>query len=69
MLKDDGRVSNKDKKNKQHKKYRDVKCSNRDCRAILNIDEMVENHDYDILPDGSYVFYCSCCDNSEVKKL
>lgn len=68
-LKEDGRISNKEKKNKQHKKYRDIKCSNKDCRAILNIDEMVSNNDYDVLPDGSCAFYCPCCDNSEIKKL
>lgn len=68
-LKNDGRISNKEKKNKLHKKYKDRKCSNRECRATLNIDEMINNNDYDLLPDGGYVFYCPCCDNTEIVKL
>ena len=69
VMKNDGRESMKMKKSKQHKKYKDRKCSNRECRATLNIDEMISNNDFDILPDGSYAFYCPCCDNSEIVKL
>ena len=69
VMKDDGRESIKMKKNKQHKKYRDRKCSNKDCKHLLNIDEMLSNNDYDILPDGSYAFYCSYCDSTEIIKL
>lgn len=67
-LKNDGRVSNKDKK-KVHKKYRDVKCNNKDCKKWLDIQEMYDNNDYDILPDGSYAFYCSYCNNTVILKL
>ena len=60
MLKEDGRISNKDKKKKQHKKYKDIKCQN--CRSIINIDEKINLQDYDkIGTNEEYVFYCDKC--------
>lgn len=62
VLKNDGRV----KVNKK-RKHKTIKCS--ECRTVLDLDEMKENQDYDLLPDGSYVFYCTQCDNTEIVKL
>lgn len=69
MLKDDGRVSNKDKRNKQHKKYRDIKCEN--CHSVINISEKMELGDFDKIGNGdNYVFYCnSCGESTDIIKL
>jgi predicted RNA-binding Zn-ribbon protein involved in translation (DUF1610 family) len=63
-LKYDGRMSNKEKKNKQHKKYRDIKCSN--CRSVIDISEKIELGDVDYLEGDKTkaVFYCDKCGES-----
>jgi RNase P subunit RPR2 len=69
MLKDDGRVSNKDKK-KVHKKYRDIKCSN--CRSIIDISEKLELGDVDYIEGDKTkaVFFCDKCgESTDIIKL
>ena len=63
MLKNDGRISNKDKK-KVHKKYRDIKCNN--CRSIIDISEKIELGDVDYLEGDKTkaVFFCNECGES-----
>ena len=60
MLKDDGRISNKDKK-KVHKKYRDIKCGN--CRSVIDISEKIELGDVDYIDNNKTkaVFFCDKC--------
>ena len=59
-LKNDGRISNKDKK-KVHKKYRDIKCNN--CRSIIDISEKIELGDVDYIEGDKtkVVFFCDKC--------
>lgn len=61
-LKNDGRVSNKDKK-KVHKKYRDIKCQDDDCKESIDIDLCIENEDFDYCDNtkGSIYVYCPAC--------
>lgn len=61
-LKNDGRISNKDKK-KVHKKYRDIKCSNRDCRTIIDVDYAVSIGDIEYLDDSRTkgTVFCPVC--------
>lgn len=61
-LKEDGRVSNKDKK-KQHKKYRDIKCSDRDCRTIIDVDYAVSVGDIEYLDETKTkgTVFCPVC--------
>lgn len=67
MLKEDGRVSSKDKK--RHKKYKDVKCKN--CKSNINIDEKVLLQDFDKIGTGEeYIFYCNKCgESTDIIKL
>lgn len=60
-LKNDGREKSKKKKHKT------IKCS--ECRTVLDLDEMKDLNDFDLLSDGSYVFYCTQCDNTEIVRL
>jgi DNA-directed RNA polymerase subunit RPC12/RpoP len=57
-------ILNKEKKNKQHKKYRDIKCSN--CRSVIDISEKIELGDVDYLEGDKTkaVFYCDKCGSS-----
>ena len=68
VMKDDGRMSNKDKK-KQHKKYKDIKCKN--CKNVINVDEKIELQDYDKIGiNEEYVFYCDKCgESTDIIKL
>ena len=68
MLKEDGRMSNKDKK-KQHKKYNDVKCKN--CKSNIDIDEKVSLQDFEkIGTNEEYIFYCNKCgESTDIIKL
>lgn len=68
-LKNDGRVSNKDKK-KVHKKYRDIKCDN--CRNVIDISEKVDLGDLDYIGNDKTkaVFYCDKCgESTDIIKL
>jgi hypothetical protein len=64
VMKNDGRQRESKKGKRKHKT---IKCS--ECRTVLDLDEMKENQDYDVLSDGSYVFYCTQCDNTEIVRL
>jgi RNase P subunit RPR2 len=69
MLKDDGRVSNKDKK-KVHKKYRDIKCGN--CKSKIDISEKIELGDLDYIDQDKTkaVFFCDKCgESTDIIKL
>lgn len=69
-LKNDGRISNKEKKNKQHKKYRDVKCDN--CRSVIDVSEKIELGDVDYIDKAKTkaVFFCDKCgESTDIIKL
>ena len=63
MLKEDGRISNKDKKKKQHKKYRDIKCEDKSCKGIIDIDYAVSIGDIEYCDNdkNSIYVYCPIC--------
>jgi hypothetical protein len=65
-LKNDGRVSNKDKK-KVHRKYRPLKCK---CGEKIDIDLCIEVGDIDYFNDklSGYV-YCPVCSLQHEVKL
>lgn len=68
-LKDDGRVSNKDKK-KTHRKYRDIKCGK--CRSVIDISEKIELGDVDYIDKDKTkaVFFCNKCgESTDIIKL
>lgn len=70
-LKENGKISNKEKKNKQHKKYKDIKCSNKNCRAIIDVDYAISVVDIDYINDDKTkgVLYCPKCGESNMIKL
>lgn len=61
-LKDDGRVSNKDKK-KIHRKYRPIKCEADNCNELIDIDLCILNEDFDYCDNtkSSIYVYCPVC--------
>jgi len=63
VMKNDGRESAKMKKNKQHKKYKDVKCDDKLCEGVINVDLAIEVGDMeycDTFKSSIYV-YCPIC--------
>lgn len=60
-LKENGKVSNKEKRKKYHKQHRDIKCKS--CGKIINVDEKIELDDIDYISSDKTkaVFYCDCC--------
>ena len=68
MLKEDGRI--RESKKKQHKKYRDVKCENRECKGIIDIDLALEIGDIEYCDNTktSIYVYCPICGlNHQIK--
>ena len=61
-------MEKKEKPRKKHKKYRDLKCY---CGNKIDIDEMIENKDFDYInKDRSVIsIYCPICGESHLVKL
>jgi RNase P subunit RPR2 len=68
VMKNDGRVSKKDRK-KVHKKYRDITCAN--CGSKIDVTEKMKIGDYDRVGNSEdYVFFCDCCGvSTDIQKL
>lgn len=63
VMKNDGRISNKEKKNKQHKKYRPVRCADKECKGVIDVDLAIEIGDIDYCDNdkNSIYVYCPIC--------
>ena len=61
-------MERKEKPRRKHKKYRDLKCY---CGNKIDIDEMIENEDFDYInKDKSAIsIYCPICGESHLVKL
>lgn len=64
-------MSDKKRENKQHKKYRPVKCEDRECHGTIDVDYALKNEDFDYV-DGtksSIYVYCPICGLQHTVKL